>query len=238
MIFYRKHQTIQAITLDLDDTLYDNHPYIVRAEQKLREFLHQQFPVTQQADQYFWKNTRARVVKENPHLRFDMGQQRRHILRAGLREYGYQGDTLDEAVELCFNYFYFHRSNFKVDKTICSLLSTLAQKLPLVAITNGNVNLEQIGISEYFQLSLHASGIQPMKPHPMMFDMAREHLGLPAKQILHVGDNLQKDIFGAHRAGFQTAWYAHNREMQLSNEQTTLLPDMVLDNLHELESLL
>lgn len=238
MIFYRKIDKIQAISFDLDDTLYDNQPYIVEAETQLRSFLQQAFPLTQHCDAHFWSRTKKQVLQQKPELKLDMGQLRRHILHSGLSHVGYQGEQLLDAVEQCFNHFYFHRSNFTVDKTICSLLSELSQRLPLVAITNGNVNLKQIGIGEYFQHSLHASFAHTMKPHPKMFELACDYLQLPPRQILHVGDSLINDVYGAHRAGMRSAWYAHNRTMSLNSEFTPLLPDVVLHRLGELMHLL
>lgn len=238
MIFYRKIDKIQAISFDLDDTLYDNHPFIVEAEIQLRRFLHDSFPLTQNCDKDFWFKIKNQVLKQQPELKLDMGQLRRHTLHGGLSQVGYQGDQLAEAVDLCFRHFYFHRSNFTVDKTICSLLYELSQQVPLVAITNGNVNLQQIGISQYFQHSLHANIKQPMKPHSAMFALACDYLNLPPRQILHVGDSLVNDVYGAHKAGLRTAWYAHNRTMHLNSELTTLLPDIILHSLDELKLLL
>jgi FMN hydrolase / 5-amino-6-(5-phospho-D-ribitylamino)uracil phosphatase len=234
MILYRKIDKIQAISFDLDDTLYDNQPFIVEAEIQLRRFLHDFFPLTKNCDKDFWFKIKTQVLKQQPELKLDMGQLRRHTLYAGLSHVGYQDEQLVDGVEQCFQHFYFHRSNFKVEKTICSLLNELSLRVPLVAITNGNVNLEQIGISEYFQHSLHANLEQPMKPHPKMFGLACDYLNLPPRQILHVGDSLINDVYGAHRAGMRTAWYAHNRNMHLSKESTVLLPDIALHNLDEL----
>ena len=56
-------------------------------------------------------------------------------------------------------------------------------------------------------------------------------------QILHVGDNMENDVLGGKRAGCKTAWLAVNRPMNLINEAVTCLPDLVLDDLSELESL-
>lgn len=44
---YLRPQNIQAISFDLDDTLYDNQPYILNAEAELTQFLHRAFPLTQ-----------------------------------------------------------------------------------------------------------------------------------------------------------------------------------------------
>jgi putative hydrolase of the HAD superfamily len=39
------------------------------------------------------------------------------------------------------------------------------------------------------------------KPHPLFFEAACSHLGLPADQVLCVGDDIENDVRGAIRAG-------------------------------------
>jgi HAD superfamily hydrolase (TIGR01549 family) len=135
---------------------------------------------------------------------------------------------------VCFEHFYFQRSNFTLNRNIHSLLKRLSDRLPLVAITNGNVDLEQIGLKEYFSACFKASVELPMKPNKAMFDAAQVHLNIPHGNILHVGDNLPKDIYGALRAGYQTAWYAEDRSMSMRNEKAHILPHIQLSQLTQL----
>jgi putative hydrolase of the HAD superfamily len=238
MIYYRKLSPIQAITFDLDDTLYDNFPYIIAAEKALTAFLHYNYPDTQDTDIEYWRQQKNKVLHAHPEFKNDMGQLRRSTLQIGLSNLGYKGHELLKATEDSFHYFYEQRSNFSVDKTICSLISELATALPVVAITNGNVNVDKIGVGQFFQGCYQASVKQPMKPHPAMFNAASKFLNIPAKNILHVGDNLMKDVAGAIAAGYQTAWYAHDRPMNLRNERAAVLPHVQLDNLGEIRKII
>jgi FMN phosphatase YigB (HAD superfamily) len=43
------------MSFDLDDTLYDNHPFILRAEQKLLAFLQQHSPSDGATDTQYWR---------------------------------------------------------------------------------------------------------------------------------------------------------------------------------------
>lgn len=237
MIFFRPIAKIGAISFDLDDTLYDNHPYMMIAEQRLISFIHQQFPLAADKELKFWRSCKAEVLANAPEFASDMGLLRFNTLQTGFEKSGYKGQSLIQAVQQCFDHFYFLRSDFQVDETVCSLLSKLAERVPLVAITNGNVNLTQIGIAQYFEFSLHANLAQPMKPDPCMFDLARQKIGCDAKQILHVGDNLEKDVMGARHAGYSSAWWACNRPMSLNDECPTVLPDIQLESLEELLAL-
>jgi len=238
MIYYKKLKPIQAITFDLDDTLYENTSVIVNAERSLIEFMHQQYPATRHVDKGFWRIQQQAHILANPSLKNDMGELRRLTLKTGFRKLGLSGVELDTATTLCFKHFYFQRSNFTLNRNIHSLLKILADRLPLVAITNGNVDLQQIGISEYFCGSFKASLELPMKPHKAMFDAAQTFLSIPHENILHVGDNLPKDIYGALKAGFQTAWYAEDRSMNMRNENAHVLPHVQLSHLTQLLDLI
>lgn len=226
------------MSFDLDDTLYDNHAYMLKAEQKLISFLQQHNPPETTTDSQYWRQHKLAVLDANPQLHSDMGQLRRQTLIRGLAQLGHKGQQLNKAVEEAFAFFYHQRSNFKVSSEVCKILDNLAAQVPLVAITNGNVNLSQIGIAEYFQTSYHANLTLPMKPNSNMFNAAQQFLHCQAGEILHVGDNLHKDIQGAKLAGFSCAWYACNRSMSLANESGSLLPDIQLASLDELRTLL
>lgn len=238
MIFYRRPQKITAMSFDLDDTLYENHSYILKAERALLTFLQQHNSLGISTDSQYWRRHKQAVLANHPELHSDMGQLRKQTLTRGLAELGHSGQQLSTAVNDAFNFFYHQRSNFKVSNQVCELLDILAARLPLVAITNGNVNLAQIGIADYFQQSYHASLARPMKPAIAMFQAAHQYLQRPAAEILHVGDNLGKDVLGAKRAGFSSAWYACDRDMCLTTESCRVLPDIQLSGLDELKTLL
>ncbi|WP_342806557.1 HAD-IA family hydrolase [Alteromonas sp. M12] len=238
MKFYRNFSPIKAISFDLDDTLYDNYPFIMEAERKLLSYLSASYPKTSEFSYQDWQQFKLEHLQSQPQLASDMGALRKHTLQTGLQKAGYQDHHLSSAVDDCFDFFYHHRSNFQVNQEICALLSKLANKLPLVAITNGNVNLQQIGISEYFSHCFKANLERPMKPHDAMFTLASSTLKVAPKEILHVGDNLEKDVMGAINAGMQSGWYAYNRKMHLTQEKTTVLPHVQLDDLEELNLLI
>ncbi|MDF2179670.1 HAD-IA family hydrolase [Aliiglaciecola sp. CAU 1673] len=238
MRFFRSIRKPLALSFDLDDTLYNNGPILHQAEQALVDYLQQTHPLAKGKDQQYWQQLKHQLLNQKPELGNDMTVLRRAILTYGLADSGLQGGELSKAVEEAFHFFYQARSNFKVDKNVCSLLDILARKVPLVAITNGNVDLVRIGIADYFEATFHASLALPMKPHPAMFVEAIRHLKLPPGQILHIGDNLQKDVAGSLAVGMQSAWHACNRPMQLTNEPPGPLPDLQLDSLEEILQLI
>lgn len=238
MIFFKKLNKIQAMTFDLDDTLYENTSIIKQAEKSLIAFMQQKYPVTKQVDKGFWRKQQKTHILAEPLLKHDMSQLRRLSINSGFAQLGLTNNELSQATKACYEHFYFERSNFKINKNVHSLLKSLSARLPLVAITNGNVNLHQIGLDGYFSGSFSANIKLPMKPNTAMFEAAQLHLNIPHKHILHVGDNLEKDIYGALKAGFQTAWYAHDRIMDLNQEPVQIVPHVQLEQLEQLSCLI
>ena len=65
---------------------------------------------------------------------------------------------------------------------------TQLEKIPLIAITNGNANPLSCGLGQYFTY-FKAGPDGRSKPYPDMFDKAASLLKLPHQNILHVGDH-------------------------------------------------
>jgi len=62
------------------------------------------------------------------------------------------------------------------------------------------------GLLEYFPVRVYSSQVGFRKPHPRIFEMALELIGLPANRVLFIGDLLRADIAGAKRVGMRTIW--------------------------------
>lgn len=238
MQFYRALPRIKAMTFDLDDTLYNNDPIIEKANQSLLALLAKDYPFAHDTFVSSWRQIQKSLIRSNPALASDMSELRRLGLRTVLAAENLAPESLEQATTRCFEHFYSERSNFKVSSEICDVLHSLSQHIPLIAITNGNVNADSIGIAPYFTHILHASLSRPMKPHRHMFDEASHILNLEPEQILHVGDNLEKDVLGAHKAGFHTAWFAMNRTMAFNQESVPILPSVKLSHFSDLLTLI
>ncbi len=234
MLCYRPVQPVKAMTFDLDDTLYNNGPVIARATASLQDNLTRLYPATAALPAAHWATIKRDLIKANPGLAYDMGRLRYESLYNALAAEKLADDKRKAAAQSLFEAFYAARSDFTIDANIRQVLARLAKKIPLIAITNGNVDTDKTGLSEYFTATLHASISRPSKPHRAMFDEAVTMLNLPPENVLHVGDNLEKDVLGAHRAGLQSAWYAADRVMNLQREPVSVLPTVQLANLHEL----
>ena len=98
------------------------------------------------------------------------------------------------------------------------VIATLAEKYPLVLVSNFYGNIETILKDfhlEYFQHIVESAVVGVRKPDPQIFQLGVDALRgitgktaeeLPAHDILVVGDSYSKDILPATKIGCQTVW--------------------------------
>jgi HAD superfamily hydrolase (TIGR01549 family) len=233
MRFYKALLPFKAISFDLDDTLYNNGPVIEQAELAMQKKLRQLLPQLGLIDPDFWWLKRKELALLNPDVRHDVSRWRLLSLEQGLTELGIRRCEAAEIAELAFAAFYKARSNLTVPQSSHQLLKALAERYPLVAITNGNADLELLQIRPYFQHSYRAGPGGQMKPFPDMFLRACQQLAIQPRQLLHIGDNSKADVQGALNAGCQAVWLR-----QQTDNQTLLLPHLQIDSLQQLTALL
>ena len=65
-------------------------------------------------------------------------------------------------------------------------------------------HLAQLGLLGYFAVRIYSCEVVYRKPHPQIFRVALERLGIAAREAVFVGDSLAADIAGAARVGMVT----------------------------------
>ncbi|MEZ8143624.1 2-haloalkanoic acid dehalogenase [Enterovibrio norvegicus FF-454] len=237
MKFYRRWQPVSALTFDLDDTLYDNRVVIVRAEQQLLDWLASHCPPMEAFSWALWQDIRQQVMEQDPRLVGFVTEIRRAQIkfaatRCGLSDFAAQ-QLANDAVE----FFLFERSNFSVPDEAIETLAALAANYPLLAITNGNVDCDRLGLTPYFMHVLQAGPDGKAKPDLAMFTKAKHLLDVDPENILHVGDHLKADVRGAKLAGFKACWINETKQPLTKQRHATLLPDVEISHLSQLLTL-
>lgn len=198
----RMHK-LKAISLDLDDTLWPIWPVIERAEMQLHEFLAEHAPATAlKFPVPAMRHLREQIAQAHPELAHDYTAQRKLSIGHALRLSG-ESEALLEAA---FAAFYRARNSVDLYADCLPALQRLSARFPLIALTNGNADLEQTGIARFFSTCVSAKQVGSAKPHAPIFEAARRHLGCDADAILHIGDDPWLDVEGAQAAGFRSAW--------------------------------
>jgi len=245
MKFYRRLTEIKAISFDLDDTLYSNKPVMQLIEKKMIDYF-SRLPVFPKVmpdqhrslDIHFWSHFRQKAILQQPNLAHDVVRVRLISYQLGFLSLGLTESIAEQQAQAAVDYFIELRSDFTVPQQSINLLANLSKKIPLIAISNGNVDTKAIGISQYFQHTYHAGWqsdgeLLKQKPVSDMFTLACQQLAIKPSQLLHVGDCGRADIEGALRAGCQAAWLP----CYDVGKPITVLPHIELDELNSLEQL-
>lgn len=239
MKFYRKLKPFKAISFDLDDTLYQNTPIMKKTEAEMTTFfshLLSDHPASNEHifDFAYWLPFRHLALKTNPELIHGVAEIRKAGYILGLQHLGYSATESERYAQQALDLFDLWRSNFIVPQTSHQLLSELSAQLPLVSISNGNVNTQTIGIAKYFTHVYHPGNGVKQKPHGDMFHTACQQLNIQPQELLHVGDCGRSDIRGAVEAGCQTAWLS----CYDVGKPLSVLPNAELHNVNQLLKLL
>lgn len=218
---------ILAISFDLDDTLWPIDPVILNAERALDDWLRAEHPAVATA----WpipamRALRDAMSRERPDLAHDFTAQRRLTLERAFAGCGVGREHVDPAFEV----YYAARNAVECFPDVLPALAALSARLPLVSISNGNADLERIGLKRHFRDCITSRDVGHAKPHARIFESACERLGIAAAHVLHVGDDPLLDIAGARDAGLRTAWL--NRGGAAWSHGAP--PDLVVRDLNEL----
>lgn len=223
---------IRAITLDLDDTLWDIGPVIRRAETALWQWLVQHYPaIPQTVTPEGLSQIRAAVFEEFPENGHDFRFLRKQVLTKVAFMSGYDA----ELVEPAFSVFDTARNEVEFFPDVLPVLESLSVDYRLVAVTNGNASLQRIGIDHLFHDVVTAVEAGVAKPARPIFDEAVRRTGVEREQILHVGDHPENDVEGARSAGLRSVWMNRNG----SDWPAALRrPDAIVTNMSDLLELL
>ena len=235
MQFFRRLQDIRDISFDLDDTLYDNRPVIENAEQWMVDHMRDRYLASAMYDRAWWLQLKHELQRADPSLHDDVSRCRLMMLEVGLQRGGMAESQAKQEAKQVFAEFLEVRSQVVVPAESIEVLKQLSRHFPLVVITNGNVLLERIGLDGHFKHVLKAGNGRKMKPAPDMFRLMAAQLKLRPQQILHVGDDVTTDIFGAIRNGYQAAWI-NNQGQDWRTLHT--LPHLMLQDIRDLLTLL
>jgi len=152
------------------------------------------------------------------------------MIELTLTDAGYAVSLADTAYDV----FYRARSEVTLYDAAESVLIALGKRYKLAVITNGNADLELIGLADKFSHIQRASIDNAPKPHRQMFDACLSEFGIEPHQLAHIGDNVETDVGGAQQVGARSVWYRHPNEQWPEHQPR---PDAEICSLIELQSL-
>jgi FMN hydrolase / 5-amino-6-(5-phospho-D-ribitylamino)uracil phosphatase len=195
---------IKAISFDLDDTLWPIWPTIERAEKALHDWLTVRAPMTAAlfSNPAALRDIRSEMSVVRPDLKHDMSALRRESIRLALYRAGDDPLLADDAFEV----FFAERQRVELFEDALPALEFLSARFPLVAVTNGNADVQRVGLARFFRAAISAREFGVGKPDPRIFHAAAGAVDVTPEFVLHVGDDATLDALGALNAGMQAAW--------------------------------
>ena len=192
---------IRGVVFDLDHTLSDRYGTICEIAKNLRGT----FRIAEGVDAAHLTKTWIELDKRYVHFGF----QKVYTAFASSGLFAEPCPTVDDFVK-------FHREQFSRIAVplpyILPLFETLRTRgLKLGLITNGEAfvqrsKLHLLGLENRFDKVLIGGEFGIQKPHHEIFDAMSDSLGIPAEQLMYVGDNPVNDVKGSRGAGYTPVW--------------------------------
>lgn len=225
--------TVRAVSFDLDFTLWDLTDVIPAAEARTMAFLGEHAPeVTERYTVESMRALRDTVMAEEPGLRHNLTELRKACMRRALESVGYRDESL---VEAAFDVFLEGRNRVHMYDDTIPTLERLRGRVPVGAVTNGNADIDRIGLQGFFDFRVSAIDVGAAKPDRLVFEAACHRAGVEPHQMLHVGDEPESDVIGAARHGMVAVWL--NRSGALWPDHVDPVPHVQVRSLDEVVEL-
>ena len=202
---------IQLITFDLDDTFWDIKSTIINAEKNSRKWI--EGIIGEKVNWGTFEDfmiIRAELAKEDPSLEYDLGMLRKKTIAYHTKNFFKDENDLNEFIESAYKFFLGERHKVTFYDDVVSVLEELSSEYMLGVLTNGNADVNKLGIGHLFDFSISSMDVKSNKPDKGHFVKAREMSQVDFKNILHVGDHPVNDILGARDLGINTMWFNLN----------------------------
>jgi HAD superfamily hydrolase (TIGR01549 family) len=219
----------RAILFDLDDTLWPIGPVITRAEQLVHDWLTANVPrVAARFSIDELRAARMALLKAQPDYHLDLGALRRAGLEAAFAEVGEEAVSVDQAMQV----YYQARNTVELYEDVLPALQEIGALAVIGTISNGNADLQTIGLAHHFSFSLSAQAHGAAKPDPAIFLAACAALDVAPQDTVYVGDDILLDVQGAQRAGLRAVWL--NRSGSTVHLEHGVVPDAICRDFAEL----
>lgn len=122
-----------------------------------------------------------------------------------------EGVTLKKLLEIYYLEVYSERKVYPEVLKALNFFKRMDVRMGIVSNTTNpgfmkEREMRNLGLKPYFEFAIYSSVTPFRKPHPSIFKLAIDNLGMEPQEILFVGDNLQLDVVGAKGVGMKSAW--------------------------------
>ncbi|MEU8011532.1 HAD family hydrolase [Micromonospora parva] len=192
---------LTTVVFDADETLLDLRPAVTGGLVAVLDEMRRRTPAAAGVTLAELESDWGAVFGElsaAPVMEIRRAALARSLTRAAL------ADHLDEFADLFFARRFALTRPFP---DVAPALATLRRRYTVGFATNGNSRAERCGLAgEFaFELYAHENGL-PKKPAPEFYAAVVTAAGVPARQIVYVGDSWEHDVVAPRRFGLRSVW--------------------------------
>lgn len=128
------------------------------------------------------------------------------------------------------------RKRFSLFPQVLQELNELREHYLLAAVSDAQSayalpELRALGLHEYFDPVIISGDYGYRKPDARLFQEAPDRLQVPSSHAIFIGNDCNRDIFGARQLGIKTILFCHTQDMTCPNEAE---PDYIIREFAEL----
>ncbi|MCE9667153.1 HAD family hydrolase [Myxococcus stipitatus] len=220
----------RAVFFDIDDTLVDRAGAFQRYLGALMERHPHVFPVERRAEDL----ARLLALDERGHRDREAFCEDVVTAFPGM---GLSGKALWSDIFLDLPKF------VRGDPELVGLLGALAKRQPVRVVSNGSGAMQRkkllfAGLYHELPDGIYSGDVGAEKPDPRIFKAALAQVGRDPSEVLHVGDDPERDIVGAAKLGLATCWVSHGRPWPESLPPPTFTVECVTARSRDLAAVL
>ncbi len=214
---------IKGLLFDLNGTLIDIHTdeedfHTYRVTANFLDYYGVKITPEQLKDKYFALNRKQRKESKEKFPEFDVSK----IFFEIIQSYAVTPAEWDEqkVIDLAGTasrvFRAASRHTLHLYDGVKDILDIYKDKYKMAAVTDGQKlwavpELKSCSLEEYFSFVLVSGDSGFRKPDERMFRLAVEKMGLPAEEILYIGNDMYRDIYGAKNAGLKCVFFQSNQ---------------------------
>lgn len=102
---------------------------------------------------------------------------------------------------------------------VVSTLKQLSESYSLAAVSDGQPiwaipELHSAGLDQFFKFTVVSGDYGFRKPDRRMYEMALTNMGLRPEEVIFIGNDMYRDVYGAHDIGMKTVFFRSNQGEQ------------------------
>ncbi|MCP3102349.1 HAD family hydrolase [Myxococcus sp. K15C18031901] len=129
------------------------------------------------------------------------------------------------------------------DPELVTLLGEVAKRQPVQLVSNGSGAMQRkkllhAGLYHWLPDGTYSGDVGAEKPDARIFRAALDVVQRDPSEVLHIGDDPERDIVGAANMGFATCWVSHGRTWPESLPPPTFTLERITSRVRDLAAVL